>query len=334
MEEDSKSPQELKVVIFDTSKIDLLGLLSDLGKLSVRFLFGLIDSLRIDYVVKLWRQDPAIRPVLLSCFFLNAAYCVFMIAAEFGLDFLWEQFSYASADSSALRLYASIAWVLLYMVYNAIWTIPVFAATFLRSNNWYSELAKIVPSPITPVKVMEKNSNSESTIISQISDSLSFALQLMFLKVLTSAFAAIPYTGWHLSAVLQCLLASYYAFESHWMRSHPGQASILFISFIERDYAYFLGFGVLLTALTINLPVFMSLALYAGILPIFIVVAGRPEAAAWQRSSTKPTLKVLPTAIKYFDLGHKCADLITIWLKSFVSAPGITSTARQVKFTS
>lgn len=321
MEEDSHA-KDLKVVIFDASKIDVLGFLSDIAKLGVRFSYGLFDSLRIDYVIKLWRQDPAIRPVLMSCFWLNIAYCLIMVLVELGLDLLWSMFASASSDSSALRLYASFFWVVLYLAYNVFWTIPVFAATFLRSNNWYSELAKIVPSPITPVKVMEKNSNSESTIISQISDSLSFALQLMFLKVLTSAFAAIPYTGWHLSAVLQCLLASYYAFESHWMRSHPGQASILFISFIERDYAYFLGYGVLLTALTINLPVFMSLALYAAILPIFIVVAGRPEAAAWQRSSTKPTLQVFPTAIKYFDLGHKCADLITIWLKSFVTAPG------------
>lgn len=321
-ESDSK-PAEIKVIIFDWSRIDVLGFLSDVAKLTTRFLYGLVDSLRVDYVVKLWRQDPAIRPVLLSCFWLNVAYCLVMLLAEGLLSWLFSLVSPSHSEDSALPsvpIYASICWAILYLLYNIVWAVPMFAASFLRSNKWYADLATIVPPPLTP-RLMEKNTNSESTIISQISDSLSFALQLMFLKVLTSAFAAIPYTGWYLSAVLQCLLASYYAFESHWMRSHPGQASILFISFIERDYAYFLGFGVLLTALTINLPVFMSLAIYAGILPIFIVVAGRPEASAWQRTSTKPTLQVFPTAIKYFDLGHKCADLITIWLKSFVSGP-------------
>lgn len=316
--------QVIKVIIFDRSRIDVLGFLGDVGKLTTRFLYGFIDSLRIDYVIKLWRQDPAIRPVLASCFWLNMTYFLVMVIAEQGLELLFWLVSSTDSDPSSSPkwpIYQSLCWMVLYLLYNIVWAVPMFAASFLRSNNWYADLAKIVPPPIIP-RVMEKNSNSESTIISQISDSLSFALQLMFLKVLTSAFAIIPYTGWYLSAVLQCLLASYYAFESHWTRSHPGQASILFIPFIERDYSYFLGFGVVITALTINLPVFMSLALYAAILPIFIIAAARPEAAAWQRSSTKPTLKVFPTAIKYFDLGHKCADLITIWLKSFVSAPG------------
>lgn len=315
----AQSSPAYKVVIFDRSMVDITGLVCDLWKVLVRFTLGFVDSLRFDHVVRLWRQEPKIRPILVSCFMLNMTYFALMAVIEVALGFLdvdQTQPSAAVASGNKWYWYPLLCWWLLWFTYQISWAIPMFATSFLRSNRWYSDLTDLVPPPNSPLRPIAVASDSSSShFILQLSESLSYMLQLMFLKIATSALTAIPYTGWYLSAVLQCLLASFYAFESHWTRSHPKQSNVLFIAFIERDWAYFLGFGVLLTALTIYLPVFMSLALYAAILPIFIVVAARPDASAW-RTSSIPKYRVLPHAIKYFDLGRQAADLITIWGKN------------------
>jgi hypothetical protein len=311
--------EEINVKIFDTTHFDVIGLTSDIWKVVVRFLLGLVDSFRFDHVFRLWQQEPRLKPILLSCFLLNMAYFVIMILIEsVFIAILDAVMTSAAGDESIVYIFKQLSIWSLWTVYQLAWAVPMFGASFWRSNKWYAELAELVPPPIPP-RTIERSSQSGSTLVSQISDGVSFVLQLMLLKVANSVLGAIPYTGWYLSAILQCLLASFYAFESHWTRCHPGQPPAVFIAFIERDWAYFLGFGVLLTAVTIQLPVFMSLAIYAAILPIFIVVASRPEAAAWQRSLHKPTFTVLPQAIKYFDMGHKGVDLFLIWVKYYIS---------------
>jgi hypothetical protein len=311
--------EEIKVTWFDTSHFDVSGLAIDVWKVVVRFLSGFFDSLRFDHVVRLWQQDPRLKPILMACFLLNIAYLLVMFAVESVLvPVLDHWMSIASGEEPIAYLMQQLSMWALWLVYQCIWAVPMFGASFWRSNKWYSELAEIVPPPLIP-RAIDRSAQSGNTLVSQISDGVSFVLQLVLLKVANSILSAIPYTGWWLSAILQCLLASFYAFESHWNRIHPGQPPAAFIVFIERDWAYFLGFGVLLTAVTIQLPVFMSLALYAGILPIFIVVASRPEASAWQKSIHKPTFHVLPHAIKYFDMGHKGVDLILIWIKYYIS---------------
>lgn len=307
------------MIYFNPRHFDVLGLASDIGKAVLRLLLGLIDSLRFDHVFRLWQQEPRLKPILIACFCLNIVYFMVMWLIEYlFMDLLENLMTKASGEDPVAYVLQQLTIWVLWLIYQLVWAVPMFGASFWRSNKWYSELAEIVPPPITP-RAADRSSQSNNTLVSQISEGVSFGLQLVILKVANSILSAIPYTGWYLSAILQCLLASFYAFESHWTRCHPGQPPSTFINFIERDWAYFLGFGVLLTAVTIQLPVFMSLAIYAGILPIFIVVASRPEAAAWQRSVYKPTFAVLPHSIKYFDMGHKGVDLILILVKKSIS---------------
>jgi riboflavin transporter FmnP len=306
---------EIKVKLFDTRHFNVTGLAVDLWKVVTRFLIGFIDSCRLDHLFRLLEKEPRLAPILRSCFLLNITYLIVMVVVENILTYLLEwRLTDVAGDDYLLNAYKQLCTWSLWIVYQLTWAVPMFGASFLRSNKYYAELAELVPAPLTP-RAADRSAQSGNTLVSHISDGLSFVLQLILLKVANSVVGAIPYSGWYLSAILQCLLASFYAFESHWARIHPGQPPGTFIAFIERDWAYFFGFGVLLTATTIALPVFMSLALYAAILPVFIIVASRPEAAAWQRSIYKPSFQVLPQSIRYFDMGHKAVDLATIWIK-------------------
>jgi len=327
------SSDEFVVKVFDKSHFDVVGVISDVWKAVARLLVGFADSCRFDHVYHLWRKEPRLKPILLSCLMLNLVYLLVMVFVEQFL-LVWLTSISESIISPVLSseeddgrfvlyIFQAVGYWSAWVLYELLWAVPMFAASFWRSNKYYTELAELVPPPTNVLKRSTTDKTGESsanTLVALISDGVSYALQLMFLKVANSLVSLIPYTGWYLSAILQCLLASFYAFESHWNRCRPDQSPSAFIAFMERDWSYFLGFGILLTAATIQLPVFMSLALYAGILPIFIVVAARPDAAAWHRTAQKPTFRVLPQTIRYFDMGHKLVDLTLIWIQYQISS--------------
>ncbi|KAI8067454.1 etoposide-induced protein 2.4-domain-containing protein [Gongronella butleri] len=96
----------------------------------------------------------------------------------------------------------------------------------------------------------------------------SFYLSCMLVVTLVRC---IPWIGTPASLLLNCVIMGYYCFEYKWIDLGWTQAHRM--AFVERHWAYFLGFGLPATLLTFFLTTLHAGAVFALVYPSFVILA-------------------------------------------------------------
>ncbi|KAF4755077.1 Etoposide induced 2.4 mRNA, partial [Perkinsus olseni] len=131
----------------------------------------------------------------------------------------------------------------------------------------------------------------KTTLTSRIVDALMRNLLNIIFALQTWLLSFVPYIGTFLNLVSMCLLVkplsffslhswtqiSTYSFEYRWV--YLGWESHVRLRFIERHWAYFVGFGLPSTVLCSVFPRFIDNGIFSMLFPICIMtaVAARPR---------------------------------------------------------
>ncbi|KAI7848028.1 etoposide-induced protein 2.4-domain-containing protein [Circinella umbellata] len=81
----------------------------------------------------------------------------------------------------------------------------------------------------------------------------------------------IPHAGPFLSFFMNCAIMAYYAFEYKWL--YMGWTLEHRLTYLEEHWAYFLGFGTPITALTFFLTTLHSGAIFGILYPFYVIMA-------------------------------------------------------------
>ncbi|KAI9008990.1 etoposide-induced protein 2.4-domain-containing protein [Phycomyces nitens] len=104
---------------------------------------------------------------------------------------------------------------------------------------------------------------------------ISLAIYTTLLYTVFAAFVflvgLVPFIGKTVSFVSSCIIMAYYCFEYKW--TYIGWSRDQSMLFIEYHWAYFLGFGLPVAALTFFLSTLHAGAVFALVYPIFIIMA-------------------------------------------------------------
>ncbi|KAG1140023.1 hypothetical protein G6F37_009110 [Rhizopus arrhizus] len=135
---------------------------------------------------------------------------------------------------------------------------------------------------------------------------------------LTAALLSkIPFIGLALSFLMNCIITSYYCFEFKWV--YFGWNIEQRLSYMEKHWSFFLGFGFPMTVLTFFLTFLRSSAIFNLVYPFFIIMA----IFAVPRASTPYNQKLasgtnaqsewtLPNRVPIFLLVRKLNDLVIL----------------------
>ncbi|RKO97712.1 EI24-domain-containing protein [Caulochytrium protostelioides] len=151
------------------------------------------------------------------------------------------------------------------LVYYLLWIYPIYLISLALNNAWYHEIAVnayrlYVGEPVAKPA-------SYDGLLSYVASEVYRALLLLnYLVIAIVIDAVVPYFGRALSFCAFCWLASLYTFEYHF--AYKGWPLDHRLAYIERHWAYFLGFGMPLSAATFFLSPTLQQGIYALLFPM------------------------------------------------------------------
>ncbi|DBA02885.1 TPA: LOW QUALITY PROTEIN: hypothetical protein N0F65_005912, partial [Lagenidium giganteum] len=152
-----------------------------------------------------------------------------------------------------------------FFLYQALWMYPIYCISFILNTIWYQEIADDgtflqlhgKPSPV-PVADM-------------IRDELYRAILVAFFLTQTVLSYLFPIAGPACSFIHLSWLYSLYCYEYKW--SLAGWSLERRLTHLERNWAYFAGFGSPFTLATFFVPNFVSKGIFALLFPVFLLQA-------------------------------------------------------------
>ncbi|KAF4669469.1 Etoposide induced 2.4 mRNA [Perkinsus chesapeaki] len=237
-------------------------------------ILGIKDAVRLDLCLIFVLKSPTIRVRWLQCLVLN------------GVIFLGSVVIFRvimiPLITTTLSLISGLEGESLQKLTNAFdflhlftWIIPVYSLSFILNIAWHQDIANESFAIFSPSDPKVKTS-----LTSRIVDALMRNLLNIVFAVQTWLLGFIPYIGTFLNLTSMCLLISTYSFEYRWV--YLGWESHVRLRFVERHWAYFIGFGIPSTILCSLFPRFIDNGVFSMLFPICIMtaVAARPKGMA------------------------------------------------------
>ncbi|EER07422.1 Etoposide-induced protein 2.4, putative, partial [Perkinsus marinus ATCC 50983] len=152
------------------------------------------------------------------------------------------------------------------------WVVPVYSLSYLLNIAWHQDIANETFAIFSP-----SDPRVKTTLTARIVDALMRNLLNIIFALQTWLLGFVPYIGTFLNLTSMCLLISTYSFEYRWV--YLGWESHVRLRFIERHWAYFIGFGLPSTVLCSVFPRFIDNGIFSMLFPICIMtaVAARPR---------------------------------------------------------
>jgi etoposide-induced 2.4 mRNA len=234
------------------------------------FWAGLYDSIAVWRTVIFLLSSPKIRQKIYQCFILNGVIFLGSQAAQYLLRSLLAVLIFGG-DVEENGIIVDVLQAFCTVIYHALWLYPIYAICFVLNTLWYGDIAHHAGS-VAGLKLCGKpEENPLKAILIGLSDLIFRTIVIAALSIEASLLSYIPYIGSVISFAHLCWLFSMYCFDYRW--SHMGWSTQYRVSYFEKHWAYFMGYGAPLALITVSLPTFVSLGLYALTFPIFVILA-------------------------------------------------------------
>jgi hypothetical protein len=125
--------------------------------------------------------------------------------------------------------------------------------------------------------------------------------------------AVLPVLGTGVSFVYVCWLYSFWAFNARW--KFEGIGIVARLRKIETDWAFYLGFGAPLAAVTFNNPFFINAAVYALAFPWLVILASGADTTVKRGRST-----TTPSRIHIFRVSKMAFERLRRWMLAATSS--------------
>lgn len=146
------------------------------------------------------------------------------------------------------------------------WVLPIFMLSKIVSSLWFADIANAA------YRVRKGRPQLIPSISKLVADFLFSMVVQMFFLVQSMLVNLVPvkYVGSSLCFVHLCLLYSLYSFEYKWF--NMGWELHRRLTYIEKNWPYFFGFGIPLTLLTnMTSSVIVSSCIFSIFFPLFIL---------------------------------------------------------------
>lgn len=240
-------------------------------------------------VLQLVRRNEKFRKQLLQCVFLNG---VILLLSILIFDYLLlpaiqsiAGLAYGMVSNSSES--GILAWLgtILWYTFTGFWVMPLFWISKPINSIWFQDIASTAFEERTKQR-QTKSRRTKAEAASSLTLTISrFIADLLFSVVLEMLFlmqamlvGLLPAVGSALSVLHMALLYALYAFEYKWIQQ--GWIVHQRVLYVEKNWPYFLGFGLPLAVLTF-LPssLFVSACIFAVSFPLFIVSANEAKPA-------------------------------------------------------
>ncbi|ALC38172.1 CG15626 [Drosophila busckii] len=170
------------------------------------------------------------------------------------------------AQSDTLPYVWSWLQPILSLLFGMMWVLPIFMLSKIVSSLWFADIANAA------YRVRKGRPQLIPGISKLVADFLfSMVVQMLFLvQSMLVNLVPLKYVGSSLCFVHLCLLYSLYSFEYKWF--NMGWELHRRLTYIEKNWPYFFGFGIPLTVLTnMSSSVIVSSCIFSIFFPLFIL---------------------------------------------------------------
>jgi len=160
---------------------------------------------------------------------------------------------------------------------------PFYALSFILNTIWYQDIAD--HAFVSRGGRRHSPPFTFQRWVKAIAEELYRALLIVFFLAQTALVAFVPIIGSWLVVLHFSWLYALYSFEYKWaLEGWPLERRL---TYFEQHWAYFAGFGAFSACLTVYVRKFISAGVYAGLFPIFLILAITAE----------PVPSVVPSAL-------------------------------------
>ncbi|KAF0716320.1 hypothetical protein AaE_011137 [Aphanomyces astaci] len=238
----------------------------------VTFCQGIQDSISLHRILLLYIQSHIVRNRTVKCVMVNGIiflgsifffdYVVIPIIHLLGLALKkHEEATGGTKDSSSFH---DTIDTIIFLVYQGLWMYPIYCVSFILNTIWYQELA-------------------EEAYLQTHGTARPAPVKDMLIDEVYRAILLVPVVGPFVSFVHMSWLYALYCFEYKW--SLHGWSIEKRLAFMEKHWAYFIGFGCPFTLATYFAPNFVGKGIFALLFP-FLLLATVCEPSA-ERETTK-----------------------------------------------
>ena len=268
--------------------------------LAVRmFVIGMLDALSFHKTLVFFVHDAKVGWCSVKCFCLNGVIFVggILLFNNVLLPITRHFRSmigfHATGDAAlAFEAHSPLAGealdAVLSLIFKALWTIPIYLLSFVLNTIWYQDIADQAyarhmgrPRLQTPVAMVRD-------FVFQTLVLLALLVQSQVLRITLGTVERLlwgrSYIGFAAFVAYMSWSFALYAFDYKWALRGWNVATRF--DHVERHWAFFLGFGLPCTLLTILFPYFISYGVYSYMFPLFILLAIRSDEAAGLLSQT------------------------------------------------
>jgi len=218
------------------------------------FLLGLYDAIKLHKMLAFMLSSKVIRTRMYECLMANI---VVLLSSVLILDFIILPFL-----SEDVRSFFNGAYYVFYIY-------PIYGISYILSAVWYIDIAEQAylfsySEPLPKIKSFQGFIRFGADLIYRCFFIGCFSVQLFM-------FQYIPHIGISLYFIHLCAFNAFISFEYKWdLRKWTTEQKI---NYFEEHIFYLLGFGTPLTLIVSFCPKFIGLAIFAFLLPIYIMMS-------------------------------------------------------------
>ncbi|KIL68581.1 hypothetical protein M378DRAFT_71289 [Amanita muscaria Koide BX008] len=222
---------------------------------------GLQDAFKWNIVVSTILNDEELRRNVLKSIALNSLSLV--------LIYIFDFFLLPSVQYRWDLAHGNTNWL-----YQAIWLFPVMAVSLYLNSVWCSTIAQrtyLLKHGTNASALLHHSTGSSIGILNVLFNSSHRAIMISICLASSFVLSHVPYLGSPMSFTYLCWIDAYYCFEFVWVAK--GMSLAKRTRHVEERWAYFLAFGLPVTALCSWGTSLTSATSFALVFPAYIILA-------------------------------------------------------------
>ncbi|GAA5798218.1 hypothetical protein HPULCUR_003618 [Helicostylum pulchrum] len=167
------------------------------------------------------------------------------------------------------------------------------------------------------IQAKQQKQKTTASVVETMASTILTIILYLNAGIFAALLYKLPFIGLISSFLMNCIISSYYCFEYQWI--YQGWNLEKRLSYMEKHWAYFLGFGFPATVITFFLTFLRSGAVFSIIYPFFIIMSmmAVPKATTTYSQTLASGAKAqtewtLPNRVPFFYPVRKMNDMIIL----------------------